>query len=273
MESGLINNQLFETIVINIVKVVLGFIVLIICFKIINLISKKIKNRLNSNEKVDETISSFIAPLISKGLKFFVIVCYIGFIGIETSSIAAAITSAGLAIGLAMQGSLSNFAGGFVILIMRPFKVGDYIETCGESGTVESIEIFYTTLVTPDYRVIKIPNGEVASSIIIDTSTKQIRRVDLFISISYKQDVDKIKDIIKKSVNNLEYPLVKKDIFININEYKPNYLILEVRFWVKTKDYWSAYYNILERLYNDFLNEGVDMSYSMIDVNVTNKNV
>ena len=192
-------NQIMGTIVRGIIKVVVGLIIILILFKIINMLKKNIEKRLLSNEKVDSTVVQFLSPLLSKIVKFFILVCYIAFLGIETSSIAAAVTSAGLAIGLALQGSLSNFAGGFIILLMHPFKVGDYITTCGESGTVENIEVFYTTLVTIDNRVIKIPNGQVASSTIIDDNTKSIRRVDLIFSIGHRNNYNLVKRIIKFS--------------------------------------------------------------------------
>ena len=126
----LVNNEMFQSIVTTIIKVIIGLFVVWVLFKVINKLSKTIEKRMAKNPKIDATIASFVEPLVRKILKFFIIVCFIGYIGIETSSIAAAIASAGLAVGLALQGALSNFAGGFIILLMIPFKVGDYISSC-----------------------------------------------------------------------------------------------------------------------------------------------
>ena len=269
--NELINSELFQSIVSTIVKVVGGLIVLWIVFKIINSVCKRIESKLNKNPKVDATVVSFVAPLLRKVLNFFIIVCYIGFIGIETSSIAAAITSAGLAIGLAMQGSLSNFAGGFVILLMRPFKVGDYITTCGESGTVESIQIFYTTLVTPDNRVIKIPNGQVANATIEDTSTKSTRRMDLTFSIAYENDFAKAKKLISECVDKTGLALKDKEVFINISAHSASSIDIVTRVWVKSEDYWTLHFRLLEDVKTCFDENGIEIPYSKVDVNVVNK--
>ena len=269
--NEMINNELFQSVVSTIIKVVGGLLVLWLLFKIINVVSKKIEKRLDKNPKIDVTVASFVMPLLRKVLKFFVVVCYIGFIGIETSSIAAAVTSAGLAIGLAMQGSLSNFAGGFIILLMRPFNVGDYIETCGESGTVESIQIFYTTLVTPDNKVIKIPNGQVASSTITDYSIKPIRRVDLTFSIAYENDFNKAKDLISKCVEKTGLALKDKDVFINVSSHSSSSIDIVTRVWVKSDDYWTLHFKLLEDVKASFDANGIEIPYSKVDVNVINK--
>lgn len=265
--------ELFDKLIYSIIKIIIGFLILIILFKIINFISKKFESKLVKNPKVDITISRFISPLLNKGLKFFVIVLYIGFIGIETSSIAAAITSAGLAIGLAMQGALSNFAGGFIILITRPFKVGDYIDVLNVSGSVESIEIFYTTLITPDNKVIKIPNGEVASNTIVDYSLKDIRRIDLIIPISYKNDFDFVKKVVNDSLNKMKLILKNKGIFVGINKYNATNIELEIRLWCKTRDYWELYYKVIENIFFEFRNSDIDMPFSQTNINITNKSV
>ena len=268
----IINNELFQRIITNVIRAVGGLFVVVILFKIINFICKKIEVKLNKNPKIDATVSSFVTPLIGKVLKFFVLICYIGYIGIETSSIAAAITSAGLAIGLAMQGSLSNFAGGFIILLMRPFKVGDYIEVCGESGTVESIQIFYTTLITVDNKVIKIPNGQVANSSIVDASSKSLRRVDLSFSISHKNDFDKAKRIIKECIEDtklsLNYP---SEPFINIGTYDADSIDIVTRVWVKNDDYWIMYFKLLEDIKIAFDNNGIEFPCSKVALNINNK--
>ena len=266
--NEIINNPLFQQIVTAIIKLVGGLIVVWVLFKIINALSRKIEKKLLKNEKVDTTIAGFIEPLIRKVLKFFIIVCYIGFVGIETSLIAAAITSAGLALGLALQGSLSNFAGGFIILLMRPFKVGDYIDTGTDSGTVESIQIFYTTLVTPDNKVVKIPNGGLSNSSVTNYSTKNTRRCDLTFSIAYDADVNKAKEIIRKCANKTGLVLDEPAPFINVSAHSASSIDIVSRFWVKSSDYWTLHFNLLESVKTEFDKNCIEIPYNKLDINV-----
>ena len=255
------------------IKIVVGSIVVLILFKLINRLSKRIETKMNNNPKIDRTVASFVEPVIRKGLKILIFICFIGYIGIETSSIAAAIASAGLGIGLALQGALSNLAGGFIILCMRPFKVGDYISVCGESGTVESIQIFYTTLVTIDNKVIMVPNGKVADDSITNVSTKPTRRVDMIFSISYENDIDKAKRIIKTCVDTVGLTLPNSEVFINIVKHNSSSIDISTRVWVKNEDYWILYFRLLEDVKTAFDENGIEMSYSKVDVNLKNMNV
>jgi len=266
--NDIISNPLFQQIVTATIKVVGGLIVVWILFKIINVISRRIEKRLSKNSKVDTTVTGFIAPLVRKVLKFFIVICYIGFVGIETSSIAAAITSAGLALGLALQGSLSNFAGGFVILVMRPFKVGDYIDTGTDSGTVESIQIFYTTLVTPDNRVVKIPNGGLSNTSVTNYSTKNTRRCDLTFSIAYDADVNKAKEIIMECANKTGLVLKDPAPFINVSSHSASSIDIVSRFWVKGSDYWTLHFNLLESVKSEFDKNNIEIPYNKLDINV-----
>ena len=264
----LVNNEMFQSIVTTIIKVIIGLFVVWVLFKVINKLSKTIEKRMAKNPKIDATIASFVEPLVRKILKFFIIVCFIGYIGIETSSIAAAIASAGLAVGLALQGALSNFAGGFIILLMRPFKVGDYISSCGESGTVESIQIFYTTLVTPDNKVIKIPNGKIVDSTITNVSSKSTRRVDLTFSISYENDFNKAKELILECIKNTGLSLDKPEPFINVSSHSASSIDIVTRVWVKSSDYWTLYFKLLEDVKVSFDKNGIEIPYTKVDVNI-----
>jgi small conductance mechanosensitive channel len=268
----IIGGEIIKKVIEAIIRLFVGLIIVWVLFKIVNIISRKLKVKFESKRKIDVTVVKFLIPLIEKSLKLFIVIGYIAFIGIETSSIAAAITSAGLAIGLALQGSLSNFAGGFVILITRPFKVGDYIETCNESGFVENIEIFYTTLVTIDNRVIKIPNGEVASSIIIDDNTKNTRRVNLTFWIGHNNNYQKVRDILKESVDKTNLRLPGSEDFINIVGYNEKGVEITLRVWCKTKDYWDLYFMLQENIKLRFDKEGIIMPYAKLDI-TTNKSV
>lgn len=251
-------------------KLLIGLLVLWISFKFINFISYKINKKLIASTKLDVTVTSFLEPLIRKLLKFFILLAFVGYVGIETSSIIAAITGAGVGIGLALQGALSNLAGGLIILFMRPFRVGDYITVCGESGTVETIQIFYTTMVTIDNRVIMVPNGKVVDDTIINVSVKKTRRVDLAFTISYKNDYDFVKSIILECINKSELALKNNVPFITINNYKDSYLEIGVRVWVKNKDYWDFYYKILEDIEYAFKKNKIEVPYSKVDIEIMN---
>ena len=270
--GDLLNNELFQSIVSTILKVVIGLLLVWVSFKIVNVIFKRIDKRLTANHRVDNTIVSFVVPMLRKVIKFFIFLMFIGFIGIETTSVVAAITSAGLGVGLALQGALSNLAGGFIILFMRPFKVGDYITTCGESGTVESIQIFYTTLVTPDNRVIMVPNGKVADSSITNVSTKSTRRVDLTFSIAYENDFTKAKSLILKCIEDTGLALTNPaDPFVNVISHGTSSIDIVTRIWVKSSDYWTLYFKLLEEVKIAFDNNGIEIPYSKVDVNLLNK--
>ncbi len=270
--KDLLNNSLFQGFVTATLKVVLGLLGVWLLFKITNLVSRKIEKRLTSNERVDNTVVSFLVPMLRKVIKFFVFLMFVGFIGIETTSVVAAITSAGLGVGLALQGALSNLAGGFIILFMRPFKVGDYITTCGESGTVESIQIFYTTLVTPDNRVIMVPNGKVADSSITNVSTKSTRRMDLTFSIAYESDFVKAKELILKCIEKTGLALTEpSEPFVNISSHGSSSIDIATRVWVNSGDYWTLHFKLLEDVKVAFDSNGIEIPYSKVDVNLFNK--
>lgn len=264
----LLNNELFQSFVTTVLKVVFGLIALFVLFKVINFITKRLEKKLAANRNVDRTIISFLIPTIRKVVKFFIFLIFVGYIGIETTSVVAAITSAGLGIGLALQGALSNLAGGFIILLTRPFKVGDYITTCGESGTVESIQIFYTTLVTADNQVIFVPNGEVANSAITNVSTKSTRRVSLTFSIAYENDFVKAKELIRKCIDKTGLALENPEPFINIEKHNASSIDIVARAWVKSSDYWTLYFKLLEDVKVAFDENGIEIPYSKVDVNL-----
>lgn len=268
--NDLLNNELVQSCITIILKVIFGLIGLFIVFKIINKISKRLEKKLTIKRNVDKTISSFLIPTIRKIVKFFVFLIFVSYIGIETTSLVAAITSAGLGVGLALQGALSNLAGGFIILITRPFKVGDYISACGESGTVESIEFFYTTLVTPDNRVILVPNGQVADSSIINVSTKSTRRVDLSFSIAHESDFIKAKELISECIEKTGLALKNPKPFINIDKHGVNSIDIITKVWVKNSDYWNMYYKLLEDVKIAFDENSIEIPYTKLDINLKN---
>lgn len=255
------------------VKLIIAIIGLFICFKIINVISRRIEKRLKANKKhVDETISTVLISIIRKVLKFIILASFLGYVGIETSSIAAAITSAGLAIGLALQGSLANFAGGVIILIMRPYKIGDYIEAEGESGTVEEIKLFYTVLTTVDNKVVTIPNGKMADTAITNYSTKKTRRLDMKFDIAYDNDVEVAKKAILTSVESFKNYKNEPAPFVNVDSYKDSSVSIVLKVWVDSGEYWNMYYYMQEEVRRQFDKNNIEIPFNQLDVHVDNKN-
>lgn len=250
-------------------KLVVGLLVLLVVFKIINVVSRKLEKRLKNKKKtLDETITKVSLNVFRKGLKILSFICFLGYVGIETTSIAAAITSAGLGVGLALQGSLSNFAGGVIILVMRPYKLGDYIECNGVSGTVEDIKTFYTYITTIDNKVIMIPNGKMADSSIINYSVKKIRRLDLLFNVDYTSDLDLVKKAILESVKNSKMYKEEKTPTVSVEEYKDSYYKVILKVWCDNNKYWDLYYYLQEEVKRQFNKNNIKLPYNKMDINL-----
>lgn len=251
------------------VKLVIGLIVLSIGWKLIKKLIK-IMNVLMDKNNVDKTLRNFLDALVEVVLRVVLIMAVLEFVGIKATGIAAIFASAGLAIGLALQGSLSNFAGGVIILLIRPFNVGDYIEGAGHSGTVEKISIFYTCLVTPDNKQILIPNGSLANDSIVNYSSKDTRRVDIVFGVSYDDDIFKVKRILTQVVDANELILKNPEPFISINEHGASSINFVVRAWCKTSDYWTVYFDLLEKVMVRFNEENISIPYPQMDLHLKN---
>ena len=191
-------------------------------------------------------------------------------LGIETTSFIAVMTSASLAIGLAFQGSLSNFAGGVLLLIMKPFKVGDYIIEAagGREGTVERIDISYTTLITPDNRKIIIPNGGLSNSSLINVTSLPKRRVDFSIGISYSSDIALAKRILEEIGKEHELVLDNEEIFVFVQELADSSVVMGLRVWCSTNDYWTVKFDVNERIKNRFDEEGIEIPFNQLVVHM-----
>ncbi len=251
------------------VKVILAIIVLIISFKIINLLSKKITKHLEKR-KADATLSRALVNVTRISLKILIVLCLVGFLGVQTSSIAAVITSAGVGIGLAIQGTLSNFAGGVILIVMRPFKLDDFIIAQGEKGTVEDIKLFYTTLRTPDNRVVYIPNGSLANGVIVNNSVKETRRLDIVMQVSYDTNIELAKNLLKKCMTNNDLVLKDQPIFAEVSEYGSSSINITTRCWVKNKDYWPVNWELLKEYKEQFDENHIVIPFNQLDVTITN---
>lgn len=255
------------------IKLLLALIVLFLSFKIINMSINKLEKKVkNSKRNLDRTITSVLFRMLKISLKILAFISFLGYVGIETTSIAAAITSIGLGIGLALQGSLSNLAGGVIVLVMRPYKLGDFIECNDVKGTVEDIKMFYTYIVTIDNKVIMIPNGKMADSSIINYSTKELRRLDMFFNVEYGSDMSTVKKALLESVNNSSLHKENITTFINIEEYKESYIKVVLKVWCENNNYWPLYYFLQEEVKKQFEKNNIKVPYLKYDITVnTNK--
>ena len=219
----------------------------------------------------DKTITKVGYNVIRKGLKLLVFLIFLGYIGIDTAGIGTAIASAGVAIGLALQGSLGNLAGGLLILILRPFKIGDYIEAQGEGGTVEDISIFYTYLTTPDNKVVMIPNGALANGNILNYSMKDLRRVDFEFSIAYDEDYERAKKAINEVIETVPNILLDPQPLVRMKTHGESTINIVTRVWVKSENYWDVYYDMMEAIKTKFDNENIEIPFNQLDVHIKNK--
>ncbi|WKD85665.1 Small-conductance mechanosensitive channel [Polaribacter huanghezhanensis] len=237
-----------------------ALLILIIGLIVINLfvkLSKKIMTKSN----VDLTLQKFLSDLLSWILKALLVITVVSKLGVETSSFVAIIGAAGLAVGLALQGSLANFAGGALIMIFKPFKIGDFISAQGESGTVKSIEIFTTKLNTVDNKEVIIPNGALSNNNIVNFSTEEKRRVDLKFGVSYDADIKETKQVLASIVN--KHPLILKDPApaILLVELADSSINFAVKSWVKSGDYWTVYAEVLEQTKEALDKAGIEIPY------------
>jgi small conductance mechanosensitive channel len=229
---------------------------------------KRLAVRALTKGNVDETLVSFLGHFTYVTLLAFVIIAAINQLGVQTTSFIAILGAAGLAVGLALQGSLANFAAGVLMIIFRPFRVGDYVEGGGTAGIVEEIQIFTTKLRTPDNKSIIVPNAKITGDNIVNYSVKDSRRMDMIVGVSYDDDYDQVKavleDILDKDGRILEDPAPK----IGILEFGDNSVNFIFRPWVKTAEYWDVYFDLTEAIKKRFDEEGISIPYPQRDVHL-----
>ena len=254
------------------IRVVISIVIMIVSFSLINWFSKKIAKRadkkVESNKKIDKTIYRTLSYVAKVGLKVLVVIALIGYVGIDTSAITALIASLGVGVGLAINGTLSNFAGGILILITRPFKDDDYIDACGYSGTVEDIRICHTKLRTTDNKVIYLPNGKLSTSEIVNYTEKDLRRVDLKFSISYSDDFEKAKKVIEEVWNQNELILKDPAPSVRVSAQSASSIDLTAKVWCKNEDYWTVNFDMLEQVKTAFDQNGIQIPFNQLDVHI-----
>lgn len=217
---------------------------------------------------VDESLKPFVKGLVSGLLKVLLIITVLGMVGIEMTSFIAILGAAGLAIGMALSGTLQNFAGGVMILLFKPYKIGDVIDAQGYVGKVSEIQIFNTILKTPDNKTIIIPNGGLATGSMTNFSTEETRRVDWTFGIGYGDDVAQAKAVMKRLADEDDRILKDPEVFIALSELADSSVNFTVRAWVNAADYWGVYFDMNEKIYNTFNKEGLNIPYPQMDVHV-----
>lgn len=260
-----------EMAVLYIPKIITALIVLIIGLWIVKMIVGGFR-RASGRSNMDESLQKFLGSLISMGLKVVLIISVISMLGIETTSFVAVLGAAGLAVGFALQGSLSNFAGGVLILIFKPFKVGDFIEGAGHMGSVDSIEVLATTLKTPDNKVIIIPNGALSGSSITNFSKEKTRRVDFTFGIGYDDDMKKAKEVIQNIITQDNRILVDPAPFVMVGNLGDSSVDITTRVWVNSEDYWAVFFELTEAVKTRFDEEKISFPFPQMDVHQYKEN-
>ena len=250
-------------------QVVVAIVIYAIGSKLIKLIVKRVRRSME-RANADEGVKQFVTPVVKYSLYVILVFIIMGLFGIATTSAVAVLGSAGVAIGLALQGSLSNFAGGVLILILKPFRVGDYIiEDSGKNeGTVTEISIFYTKLLTVDNRMIMIPNGTLSNSSITNVAQMDRRRVDLVVGIAYEADIRTAKDILMQLALAEPARLKDEEPVVYVNELGASSVDLGLRVWVTTEEYWTTRWHLMENIKYAFDEHGISIPYQQIDVQI-----
>ena len=254
------------------IKILISLLILLISFRVINVIAKRILKKAQSNERFDKTLVKTLTYVGKVAAKIVVAICIVGYLGIDTSGLTALVTSLGVCAGLAVNGALSNLAGGVLIIFTRPFKVDDYIEVEASdiAGTVEEIRIVSTKLCTPDNKVIYVPNGTLSNSNIINYSEKPTRRVDFSFSVAYESDFEKAKELILALLSSHELTLDTPAPVVRVSGHGDSSVDITARVWVNSEDYWTVKWDILEASKKIFDENNIEIPYNKLDVNVKN---
>jgi len=268
-ETWLTNNSdLFIQYGVNIISAI---IILFIGNMIVKAVANSVAKVLES-KKMDKAVVQFIHGLVRYLLFVIVLIAALGRLGVQTASVVAVIGAAGLAIGLALQGSLSNFAAGVLIVAFRPFKSGDYVEVGGVAGSVEAIQIFQTVLKTPDNKMVVVPNSSVIGGPITNYSRHETRRVDMVIGVSYKSDLKKTKQVLRETLEKDPRILKDPDITIGVHTLADSSVNFVVRPWVKTADYWPVYFDNMQAIKEALDANGIEIPFPQMDVHLNKMN-
>lgn len=261
-----------DAVVVFVGNAIVAGLIIFFGFKIAKFVANWVKKLLLKNNYIDEGVVRFLYSFTDLGLKAFVIFTAVGKLGVESSSIIALFGSATVAIGLALQGSLSNIAGGVLILILKPFQIGDYIieDNSKNEGTVCDIDLFYTKLKTVDNKTVVIPNGVISNTSLTNVTRQDFRRVDLIIGISYDQAIGQVKDILERIVRGQDMVIIEeeKPLQIFVHNFAESCVEIGLRFWVPMDEYWKIRWDVLEKIKNEFDKYGIEIPYNKLDVQI-----
>ena len=248
-------------------KLLLAVVILAIGSKIIKIVENNLRKE-NKLKHLDASVKGFLISFISITSKIVLFIAILHILGVPTASIITVFGSCAVAIGLALQGGLSNIAGGLMILIFKPFKVGDYIEVSGKEGTVKSITMFYTTITTFDNKLIQLPNGSLSKSNITKYTANKKRRVDIDISVSYSSDIDKVKKVINELISKNELVLQEENNYVKLSKHDDSALVFAVRVWTKTENYWDLYFDLMESIKKTLDKNKIEIPFPQMDVHI-----
>lgn len=246
-------------------SIVIAVIIYFVGKALISLLNRMLRGVME-RRKVDPAIQSFLGSLVNILLMILLAISVVSALGVNTTSFAALLASAGVAVGMALSGNLQNLAGGIVILLFRPFKVGDYIEAQGTGGTVSEIQIFHTILTTPDNKKIYLPNGALSSGNITNYSKEPLRRVDFTVAVEYGEDIDKVRKAMKDILDKDDRILQEPAPVIVLGALADSSVNMTVRVWVKSEDYWNVFFETNETIYNEFNRLGINFPYPQLTI-------
>ena len=251
-------------------RLIAAIIILIVGRYVIKWLNKLFA-RILEKRNIDASIQSFLKSMVNILLLIMLILAVIGKLGIELTGFAALLASAGVAIGMALSGNLQNFAGGIIILIFRPYKVGDYLEASnGAAGTVQEIQIFHTILVTVDNKLVYVPNGAMSSGVITNYSHRETRRIEWDFGIDYGEDFEKVKSVLLNIIQNDKRIHSTPEPFIELAQLAASCVNIKVRVWVDADDYWKVFFDMNKNVYSTFNKEGIDFPFPQITVHQQN---
>lgn len=273
-EEGLDKLQLFLHRLmewgINAGERIIGAVVIFIVGRFLISFLKKLVARLLSRRRIDPSIQSFVRSLVNILLTVLLIIAVVSKLGVDTTSFAALLASAGVAIGMALSGNLQNFAGGLIVLLFRPFKVGDFIDSQGVSGTVREIQIFHTILTTTDNKVIYIPNGALSSGTVVNYSREDTRRVEWIIGVEYGENYDKVEATVRSIIAADSRILTTPEPFVALHALDASSVNVIIRVWVNSGDYWNVYFGMNKVVYEVFNREGIGFPFPQLTVHQGN---
>ena len=262
-------NGFIEKPLVSIVLRILGaLLILLIGLRIAKRIARRYENS-KAAARLSKTVRSFIRHFISISLYIIVVMCALILLGFELSVFSAAIASIGVTIGLALQGGLSNIAGGIMVVAFKPFELGDYVEAAVVSGTVTDIGMFYTTLTTPDNKKVVVPNGTISNTVVTNYSAHETRRIDFDFSIAYTASIDDDKRVLMACAKSDERILSDPAPKVMVTSHKDSAIGIRLRVWVKSSDYWDVNFAMIELVKRTFDDKGIEIPYNQLDVHIT----